>query len=233
MRQDKFLPTRFVSLRAKTPSPITWENVVEELRGDQHLKVTQCYRETLLALQEAERSNDESAIQRLKAQKILLKQNQPAIIASVTLEGGRATENITGYTGFILVDIDGIPDERFDYVLLKVREDPYGFLVHTTLSGRGIRVFARVEGPLDKRLFPIAWRAVNDHYANLTGIAIDDQTPPLSQVPGSCPSDPPQDPERPSPPSGPPRPSVCWLSGMAPSMRPIATTITSVVAFTG
>ena len=175
MRQDKFLPTRFVSLRAKTPSPITWENVVEELRGDQHLKVTQCYRETLLTLQEAERSNDESAIQRLKAQKILLKQNQPAIIASVTLEGGRATANITGYTGFILVDIDGIPDERFDYVLLKVREDPYGFLVHTTLSGRGIRVFARVEGPLNKRLFPIAWRAVNDHYANLTGIAIDDQ----------------------------------------------------------
>ena len=168
-------PSRFASLRATTPTPTTWTAIFQELTNGMHARETLLYRETDLALHQAERMGDQPEIRELKERKIRIKQGQPAIIASVTLKGGRTTANVTGYTGFILVDIDGIPAERFAQALQLVRDDPHSFLVHTTISGRGIRVFARVEGALDKHLFPLAWRAVNDHYANLTGIAIDDQ----------------------------------------------------------
>ena len=168
-------PSRFTSLRTTAPAPTTWTAVFQELTNGTHAHATLLYRETDLALHHAERMEDQPKTRELKERKSRIKQSQPAIVVSVTLEGGRTLSNVTGYTGFILVDIDNIPAEHFEGTLLRVREDPHSFLVHTTISGRGIRVFARVEGPLDKRLFPIAWRAVNDHYANLTGIAIDDQ----------------------------------------------------------
>lgn len=172
---EQFQPSRFASLRATAPESVTWEALVEELTGPAHAERTRLYRHTLRLLDEAERAGDERQAQTLKARKMRLKQECPAFVASVSLRGGRGQEQVTGYSGFVMVDIDGIPAERFGEALRRVKEEPRTFLAHTTISGSGIRVFARVEGTLTRQSFPLAWRAVNDHYARLTEIECDRQ----------------------------------------------------------
>lgn len=172
---SSFKPSRFVSLRATTPEPASWEAIVSELTGDTHASATRSFREICRALTEAERNGDKPRAELLKERKSRIKQGQPAIIASVSLKGGRTVSHVTGYSGFVMVDIDGIEPGRFATVLSLVRDDPHTFLAHTTISGNGIRVFARMEGEIDSRGFKLAWQTVNDHYARLANVDIDRQ----------------------------------------------------------
>ena len=136
--ENTFRPSRFLSLRATTPSPCTWEEIVQELTGERHTAATALFR----ALAACEGQDAETA----KRQQGQIKQNQPAFIPSVLLEGGRSSKHIKGYPGAIMVDIDGIPEAIFDEALERVKADPHSFLVYKTLSGRGIRVIAWMEG---------------------------------------------------------------------------------------
>lgn len=165
--ENTFQPSRFLSLRATTPSPCTWEEIVQELTGDRHAAATALFR-TLAAGE----GQDTETVKRQQSQ---VKQNQPAFVPSVLLEGGRSSKHIKGYPGFIMVDIDGIPEALFGEMLKRVKADTHSFLTYTTLSGRGIRVIARMDGEVTKENFPAAWQTVNDYYARLTGIAIDRQ----------------------------------------------------------
>lgn len=167
--------SRFASLYAKMPVPATWETIVDELASPVHAAQTARYRQAVRELDRAEQAGDKQLAQKLKDEKARIKQNQPAFIASVLLEGGRTAANITGYTGFVMVDLDGIPAEIFNEMLERVKADRHTFLSHVTISGRGIRVFARVEGKLTKRNFPAAWLMVNDHYSHLCGLGCDRQ----------------------------------------------------------
>ena len=65
--------------------------------------------------------------------------------------------------------------ELTNKTLERVRADPHSFLAYKTLSGRGIRVIAWMEGEVTEENFPAAWQTVNAYYARLTGIAIDRQ----------------------------------------------------------
>lgn len=165
--ENTFRPSRFLSLRATTPSPCTWEEIMQELTGERHTAATALFR----ALAAGEGQDAETS----KRQQSQIKQNQPAFVPSVHLEGGRSSKHIKGYPGSIMVDIDGIPEEIFDETLERVRADPHSFLAYKTLSGRGIRVIAWMEGEVTEENFPAAWQTVNAYYARLTGIAIDRQ----------------------------------------------------------
>ena len=165
--ENTFRPSRFLSLRATTPSPCTWEEIMQELTGERHAATTTLFR----ALAAGEGQDAETS----KRQQSQIKQNQPAFVPSVHLEGGRSSKHIKGYPGSIMVDIDGIPEEIFDETLERVRADPHSFLAYKTLSGRGIRVIAWMEGEVTEENFPAAWQTVNAYYARLTGIAIDRQ----------------------------------------------------------
>lgn len=168
-----FQPSRFASLRATTPVPTSWEAIIDELKGTRHETQTRLYRQIIARLHQAEQDGDNLLLPKLKTEKDRIKQEQPAFIASVALTGGRTSAHITGYSGFIMVDIDGIPSGQFDKTLTQVKGDPHTFLAHTTISGSGIRVFARMEGSITKQNFTLAWKHVNEHYARLTGIEYD------------------------------------------------------------
>ena len=165
--ENTFRPSRFLSLRATTPSPCTWEEIMQELTGERHAAATALFR----ALAAGEGQDAETS----KRQQSQIKQNQPAFVPSGHLEGGRSSKHIKGYPGSIMVDIDGIPEEIFDETLERVRADPHSFLAYKTLSGRGIRVIAWMEGEVTEENFSAAWQTVNAYYARLTGIAIDRQ----------------------------------------------------------
>lgn len=168
-----FQPSRFATLRTTTPVPVSWETIISELTGPHHEGPTRLYRQTIADLRQAEQINDNQLLQKLKKDKDRIKQNQPAFAASVSFNGGRTSAHITGYSGFIMVDIDDIPPERFAETFRLVKKDPHTFLAHTTISGTGIRVFARIEKTVTKQHFPLAWQTVNEHYAHLTGICYD------------------------------------------------------------
>lgn len=171
-----FWPSRFASLRDTVPVPTTWGDLVEEIRGGRHLTVTRLYRETCARLAEAEAAGDIASVEELKRRKVSLKTSQAAFVCSVILEGGRSQQHVRGYSDKAMVDIDDLNGKSLDTLVARVKADPHTFLAYVTLSGRGLRVVARVEPvPTDARTFARAWQTVNDYYARLLGVTVDAQ----------------------------------------------------------
>lgn len=171
-----FWPSRFASLRDTVPVPTTWGDLVEEIRGGRHLTVTRLYRETCARLAEAEAAGDIASVEELKRRKVSLKTSQAAFVCSVILEGGRSQQHVRGYSDKAMVDIDDLNGKSLDTLVARVKADPHTFLAYVTLSGRGLRVVARVEpAPTDARTFARAWQTVNDYYARLLGVKVDAQ----------------------------------------------------------
>ena len=168
-------PSRFHSLRDTRPEPTTWQVLFKEITDDTHTAATRHYRTHLATLPAIEATGDAQQLEQWKLTKSNLKNAQPAFIPSVLLEGGRTYAHVKGFTGFIMVDIDGIPPERFAAILALVKEDIHSFLVYTTISGCGIRVISHVEGGVTKANYRMVWEWVNDHYARLCGVEIDGQ----------------------------------------------------------
>lgn len=167
---------RFTSLRDTLPQPTGWEDIVREIRGRDHAQATRLYRDIYAQCRKAEDSGAATKeLDELKRRLRAAKTAQPAFVCAVALEGGRTAAQVRGYTGFVMVDIDGVPAEVFDSALALVKRDSHTMLAHTTLSGCGIRIVARVEGEVDHRTFGTAWQAVNDYYARLTGVETDRQ----------------------------------------------------------
>jgi hypothetical protein len=168
-------PSRFHSLRDTRPEPTTWQVLFKEITDSTHTAATRHYRTHLATLPAIEATGDAQQLEQWKFTKSNLKNAQPAFIPSVLLEGGRTYAHVKGFTGFIMVDIDGIPPERFTTILALVKEDIHSFLVYTTISGCGIRVISHVEGGVTKTNYRMVWEWVNDHYARLCGVEIDGQ----------------------------------------------------------
>lgn len=168
-------PSRFHSLRDTRPEPTTWQVLFKEITNSTHTAATRHYRAHLATLSDIEATGDAQQLEQWKLTKSNMKNAQPAFIPSVLLEGGRTYAHVKGFTGFIMVDIDGIPPERFAAILTLVKEDIHSFLVYVTISGCGIRVISHVEGGVTKANYRMVWEWVNDHYARLCGVEIDGQ----------------------------------------------------------
>ncbi len=183
-----FQPPRFASLRDTVPVPTPWDALVEEIRGGRHLTLTCLYRETCAALALAEAGADTAAAGELKRRKAAIKGRQlPAFVCAVALEGGRSSRHVRGYSGFVMVDIDGVAPDRLDTLAEQVRADAHTFLSYVTLSGRGLRVVARVTPvPADAPAFARAWQTVNDYYARLTGVTTDAQCKNATRMSALC-----------------------------------------------
>ena len=170
-----FQPSRFNSLRDTRPMSSSWEAIVNEIKSTVHQAATQHYRDTAAKVKMLEQSGQEEQAESLKVYLRNLKMNQPAFVPSVTLEGGRSERHITGYAGYIMCDIDGLKEDELARVMERVRQDRHSFLSHFTLSGRGIRIIARVDGEVNSRNFLAVWKKVNEYYATLLGIPMDMQ----------------------------------------------------------
>lgn len=177
MEKNIFLQpvAHFHSLRDTRPQPVTWQVIFNEIAGSTHAAATRHYRAHLATLPAIEATGDAHQLEQWKLTKSNLKNAQPAFIPSVLLEDGRTYAHVKGFTGFIMVDIDGIPIELFAGILALVQADAHSFLVYTTLSGCGIRVISLVEGEVTKENYRLAWEWVNDYYARLCGVKIDGQ----------------------------------------------------------
>ena len=214
-------PSRFHSLRDTRPEPTTWQVLFKEITNSAHTAATRHYRAHLATLSDIEATGDAQQLEQWKLTKSNLKNAQPAFIPSVLLEGGRTYAHVKGFTGFIMVDIDGIPPERFAAILTLVKEDIHSFLVYITISGCGIRVISHVEGGVTKANYRMVWEWVNDHYARLCGVEIDGQCKNATRMSVLC-----HDPEALLRPEA----SSFHPSGMKPREQPKRGTAVTVTA---
>lgn len=214
-------PSRFHSLRDTRPDPTTWQVLFKEITNSAHTAATRHYRAHLATLSDIEATGDAQQLEQWKLTKSNLKNAQPAFIPSVLLEGGRTYAHVKGFTGFIMVDIDGIPPERFAAILTLVKEDIHSFLVYITISGCGIRVISHVEGGVTKANYRMVWEWVNDHYARLCGVEIDGQCKNATRMSVLC-----HDPEALLRPEA----SSFHTSGMKPREKPKRGTAVTVTA---
>ena len=214
-------PSRFHSLRDTRPEPTTWQVLFKEITNSTHTTATRHYRAHLATLSDIEATGDAQQLEQWKLTKSNLKNAQPAFIPSVLLEGGRTYAHVKGFTGFIMVDIDGIPPERFAAILTLVKEDIHSFLVYITISGCGIRVISHVEGGVTKANYRMVWEWVNDHYARLCEVEIDGQCKNATRMSVLC-----HDPEALLRPEA----SSFHTSGMKPREKPKRGTAVTVTA---
>ena len=214
-------PSRFHSLRDTRPEPTTWQVLFKEITNSAHTAATRHYRAHLATLSDIEATGDAQQLEQWKLTKSNLKNAQPAFIPSVLLEGGRTYAHVKGFTGFIMVDIDGIPPERFAAILTLVKEDIHSFLVYITISGCGIRVISHVEGGVTKANYRMVWEWVNDHYARLCEVEIDGQCKNATRMSVLC-----HDPEALLRPEA----SSFHTSGMKPREQPKRGTAVTVTA---
>lgn len=73
---------------------------------------------------------------------------QPCITGSCLMDGkGRKKENIESLNGLAVVDLDILPTNYDSWEDFKtdLAKDPYSFIVHYSLSGRGLCVFVKIE----------------------------------------------------------------------------------------
>lgn len=214
-------PSRFHSLRDTRPEPTTWQVLFKEITNSTHTAATRHYRAHLATLSDIEATGDAQQLEQWKLTKSNMKNAQPAFIPSVLLEGGRTYAHVKGFTGFIMVDIDGIPPERFAAILTLVKEDIHSFLVYITISGCDIRVISHVEGGVTKANYRMVWEWVNDHYARLCGVEIDGQCKNATRMSVLC-----HDPEALLRPEA----SSFHTSGMKPREKPKRGTAVTVTA---
>ena len=214
-------PSRFHSLRDTRPEPTTWQVLFKEITNSTHTAATRHYRAHLATLSDIEATGDAQQLEQWKLTKSNMKNAQPAFIPSVLLEGGRTYAHVKGFTGFIMVDIDGIPPERFAAILTLVKEDIHSFLVYITISGCGIRVISHVEGGVTKANYRMVWEWVNDHYARLCEVEIDGQCKNATRMSVLC-----HDPEALLRPEA----SSFHASGMKPREKPKRGTAVTVTA---
>ena len=165
----------FSSLTDKEPQLVSWETVATEIRNGKIQQLCLKYRALYLEHEAAKLAGDKVRMNQIKPLLYKIKQQCPAIMPQAMVEGGRTASHIRAYLPLMIVDIDHIPQERIDAVEQRVKDDEHSLLAYRTISGRGLRVIARVEGSVDNNNFKDAWRSVNEYYRLLTSLDYDPQ----------------------------------------------------------
>ena len=171
MEYVSYLP----SLTATKPEPLAWETVMTTMHSETLREKTDLHRSLLLQYDLAVASDDQVAATTIKEQMGEIKRSCPAIVCQARLEGGKDRTCIRAYTGFMMVDFDHVPPELMSVAFGIVAADPHTFLAYTTISGRGLRVIARVEGEVTEENYRAAWLSVNEYYKRITELDYDTQ----------------------------------------------------------
>lgn len=166
-----FAPAMFQTLSATKPENSSWEQLAAAITGGDFKPRCMEYRR----LATLHGSAAEADRPRIKSMMSGMKRSMPAFIASVELCGGRSVSCVRGYTGYIMVDIDHIPSERFAAAERAVKSDAHAFMAYVTLSGLGLRVIARAGCTVTRDNFSHVWNTVNKYFAGVAGAPFDRQ----------------------------------------------------------
>ena len=170
-------PSYFPSLQSKMSTPITQSQQIEKLiTSDTTIKgYTEAYRKRLVI---SKKYADE------------LKPLTPGIAMAVAFDGkGRNTDNITGETRFLSIDIDGLTEQELEIAFHKALLASYSCAVYRTISGHGFRIFARYERPEGcdlsmVELYAIILQKAITFYEMLLGVKADEKCTDFTRLSG-------------------------------------------------
>lgn len=148
----------------KNPSLVKLDRIVELICHDGGVKRT-----TDLHRQANERGDLEGAKH--------YKQSMYCFGGAALFEGGHKKKDVTAFTRTVFIDIDKLSPEQIETMLAKIRADEHTLLCYVTISGKGIRVIARVEYSIEMNslahegeAYRFAFEMANGYYADLVGI---------------------------------------------------------------
>ena len=148
----------------KNPSRVKLDRIVELICHDGGVKQT-----TELHRQANVRGDLEGAKH--------YKQSMYCFGGASLFEGGHGKKNVTAFTRTVFVDIDDLTPEQIVEMVERIRADEHTLLCYVTISGRGIRVIARVEYSTEMtslaqegEAYRFAFEMANGYYADLVGI---------------------------------------------------------------
>ena len=167
--------TFFSSLTDKEPKLVSWEHVATMIRSTQLQKQCDDYRSLLSIYQQATDKGDKQLVRQLKSQLAHIKHQLPAFMPQAMVEGGKAAENITHLTPFMIVDLDHIPDDLMATTEKMVKNCEYARLAYRTVSGHGLHVIVKIDGEVTQDNFKDAWLTANEMIKKLTGVDYDNQ----------------------------------------------------------
>ena len=167
--------TFFSSLTDKEPKLVSWEHVATMIRSTQLQKQCDDYRSLLSIYQQATEKGDKQLVRQLKSQLAHIKHQLPAFMPQAMVEGGKAAENITRLTPFMIVDLDHSPDDLMATTEKVVKNCEYARLAYRTVSGHGLHVIVKIDGEVTQDNFKDAWLTANEMIKKLTGVDYDNQ----------------------------------------------------------
>ena len=105
------------------------------------------------------------------------KQSMYCFGGAALFEGGHAKKHVTAFTRTVFIDIDDLTPEQMEKMLAMIRADEHTLLCYVTISGKGIRVIARIEYSIEMtsiaqegEAYAFAFEMANRYYADLVGI---------------------------------------------------------------
>ena len=114
----------------------------------------------------------------------------PGITASALMDGqGKQIGNITMPTYWIAVDIDKIPADKMETVILKADADPHVMARYITASGQGLRLLCKYLPIEDEEvtvveLFDVMVRKAMGYFSRLLGVPADDKCCDITRMCG-------------------------------------------------
>ena len=158
MAENYFLPSLFKGLKTKECERIAWSDVYGLIKSDLMKENTEKYR-TMMATG-------------METSAKILKKTMLAITPAIECKDGRKEENIVGMTGVSLCDFDHIDDPALlEEVLRKAKDDAHSMMVYRTISGKGVRIFFRVE--MTRISYQQSFSTGNRYFSRLLGVESD------------------------------------------------------------
>lgn len=105
-----------------------------------------------------------------------------SVVFAARYQGGRKDCYLTGYNGYIVIDIDDQPEAELKRIILLARECPYTTLCFISPKGQGLKIVTKVslpDGLLPTTLHDIkifhnrAYKLLNAYYSEFCRVNID------------------------------------------------------------
>lgn len=100
-----------------------------------------------------------------------LKATLPGFTASCRCKGGRRTDLVTYYTGFIVLDLDDLSSDEMHRISHTLRTSEYVMGAFKSPSGAGIKILVETNGKQESHLS--TYLAVADYFSTLLNVNID------------------------------------------------------------
>ena len=164
---EPFLISEFRNVRSKTPEDIPFGVFMARIRSDRYKEHVTAYRRL------AAQAGHEAGAQALKGR-------TPCVVMAGTCRGGHAVKHLAALSGLLCIDLDHT-DGRTDDIVQAVSRLPWVVAAFRSISGKGLKVVARVDVRDGALNYPALYKAVGEAVSACAAHPYDEKCRILTQ----------------------------------------------------